>query len=206
MADGSIGAYTTAELLGWFQGVMPSDRAKKDTVGTDIPVMGKVREEFMEKEYGRAYDVEGEVSSSRRGVAARPPDSDDEDGGDVFNYEPRYNLHPEEDQSFLLEDEEDFGPGKPINPNAKPGDNDYAVDESLSAVYDDFSFTEDKNPHLPVHDNRVEILDTIRNHKVSWMTIRQTLEEKRNFDCPNFFVVVKVVKLYWFLFCGRGMQ
>ena len=165
MADGSIGAYTTAELLGWFRGVVPAERVKKDTIGTDIPVMGKVREEFMEREYGRAYDIDGEVSG-RRGVAARPPDSDDDDLDVSFSHEPRYNIHPEEDLSFI-EDEDDFGPGKPINPNAKPGDHDFAVDENLSEVYDDFSFTEDKNPRLPVHDHYVEILDTIKNSKVS---------------------------------------
>jgi len=167
MADGSIGAYTTAELLGWFRGVVPEQRAKKDTVNTDLPVMGKVREEFMEKEYGAAYDVEGEVSKCNRSFGAHfRSNSDEEDLDITLNYEPKYNIEPEEDMN-LDDDSEDLGPGRPINPNAKPGDHDYAIDENLSAVYDDFSFTDDRNPRLPVHDHQVEILDTIRKNKVS---------------------------------------
>ena len=175
MADGNTGAYTTAELLGWFRGVVPERRAREDEVNTDLPVMGKVREEFMEKEYGAAYHIEGEVTKCNRVLGAHFRSNSDEDDLDApLSYEPRYNLKPEEDTSFAEDDDEDLGQGKPTNPNAKPGDHDYAIDESLSAVYDDFSFTEDRNPRLPVHDHQAEILDTIRKNKVgSWRGMRE---------------------------------
>ncbi len=167
MADGSIGAYTTAELLGWFQGIVPTERAKKNVIGTDVPVMGLAREEFMVKEYGTAYNFEGDVRKGTTGTAVRLPDSDEEDFEDAFSYEPRYNLLPE-DEAFVDDDEEeDFGPGRPINPSAKPGDHDYGVDENISAICEDFSFDEDRSPRLPVHDYQREILRTINDNKVS---------------------------------------
>ena len=151
MACSVGGAYTTEELLGWFRGIIPNERQKKDVVGVDMPVLGKAKDELMRREYG--IGIREDDQRSRREKECEDPS----------NYEPHYNLS-QDDDSFQFD--EDLDPGNPTNPRAKPGDHDYGVDKQSTAAYDNFSFEEDKNPHLPIHEHEREILTTIWNNKV----------------------------------------
>lgn len=84
---------------------------------------------------------------------------------------PRYNTtyYGEDDdedtvEEFLLEDEENIGPGKPLNPGAQPGDDDYFND---APIYNKYSFDEDSNPHLPIASHREMIIETIESNPVT---------------------------------------
>lgn len=153
--DGSIGAYTTEELLGWFRGIVPDVRQKKDIMSVDVPVAGKAKDDLMRREYGAAAVQEYNRDSGG-----------EEENGDPSspNYEPQYNLNPDDEETFDFN--EDFDPGNPTNPKAKPGDHDYGVDWQSTDVYNDFLFEEDNNPRLPIHEYESEILETIRSNKV----------------------------------------
>lgn len=168
-----LGAYTTEELLGWFSGVIPTVRARENTVSLDMPVLGEARDELMRREYGvQTQDGDG--------------DSGEEEVDDVssFNYEPHYNLNPDDDQAFDFDD--NFGSGNPTNPKAKPGDHDYGVDQLSEVVYNDFSFQEDNNPRLPVHEHQTEILDTIKANKVT--VIQGSTGSGKTTQVPQFLL------------------
>ena len=141
------GAFTTEELLGWFNGVMPPSRVKKNAVKMEMPVTNDsmVNGNHLSGE----ADWRGEVAVEIVEGASS---------------EPCYNLDPDDGVAFQFDD--NFGPGNPTNPSARPGDHDYGVDQNSKAIFEDFSFEEDNNPILPVHDHHDEILHTIRDNEV----------------------------------------
>lgn len=145
-----VGAFTTAELLAWFKGVDPTVPknpqrtnylrvAPAGAVGYNLRLKAEAATAQREREM---YEQEDEYEEPE--PTQFPP-----------NY---YNSIPDDEEAFDYVD--DYDPGNPINPKATPGDHDYGVDQSTD-VYEEFSFEDDKNPRLPIHDYKREILSTI---------------------------------------------
>lgn len=148
-----VGAFTTDELLAWLCGVKPT--IKKDIL--HVPPAGAVAYNMRLREEAAAAQREKEV----RALKEEEEEEDDDDPD--APYEPHYNLNPDDEEAFNFVD--DYDPGNPTNPRAQPGDHDYAVDQSTD-VYGEFSFDEDSNPQLPIHEFKQEILDTINAGQV----------------------------------------
>ena len=146
------GVFTTEELLGWLHGVKPAPR--KDLA--HVPSPGSVAHQMRM----RAKAAEEEA---RRQEKARLQVEEEEESEEILEYKPNYNFTP--DDSSVFDNVEDYDPGNLPNPNAEPGDYDYQVDQSVE-VYDDFVFEDDKNPSLPIHKFKDEILDTITSRQV----------------------------------------
>ena len=156
----TVGAFSTDELLAWLGMVKPDSipKEKKKEVYR-VPPPGAVA-------YG--LRLKAEAAQARREKEARELCVEEEEEEDKEigenGYEPHYNFDPDNEEAFNYVD--DFDPGNPTNPRAQPGDHDYAVDQS-TAVFGGFSFEEDNNPRLPIHDHKREILDTISAGQVS---------------------------------------
>lgn len=153
---GGVGAFTTDELLNWFNtmGAEVPDVPTKNVATVPAPGTAKyklkLQAQAAEKER-RALEGEEEEEEEK----------DDENEDESVPYEESFNQVPD-DWEYL----DDFGPGRPTNPKAQPGDDDYEVDQ-LTSVYEDFSFENDTNPALPIHEFKDTILDTISSREVS---------------------------------------
>lgn len=155
----SVGAFSTDELLAWLGMVKPdavSKEKKKEVY--HVPPPGAVA-------YGMRLKAEAAREQREREVRElnEVEEEEEEDLDDGLNYEPHYNIKPDDEKAFNYVDE--YDPGNPTNPRALPGDHDYTVDQSTD-VYNDFSFEEDHNPRLPIHDHKREILNTINAGQV----------------------------------------
>lgn len=152
-----VGAFSTDELLAWLGCVKPSVPAQKKKEIYHVPAPGAV-----------AYNLRlrAEAAEAQREREARELNEVEEE--EYFEeehegYEPHYNINPDDEKAFNFVDAYDAG--NPTNPRAKPGDHDYGVDQSTD-VYAEFSFEEDNNPRLPIHEYKREILDTIEAGQV----------------------------------------
>ena len=138
------GIYSTEELLAWFGGVRPAKRAD------DVIRGGSAR-----------HSVRVHADEIVRPIRRERSPAREEELDEPVQYEPHYNIKPDDEEGFNFEDDIT----RPRNPNAKPGDSDYDVDQSTS-VYSDFSFNHDKNPVLPIHQYKRRILDAISSQQV----------------------------------------
>lgn len=143
-----LGAFTTDELLAWLGGVKPTVPTKTNVLR--VAPAGAV-----------AYNMRLREEEALRQSAHH---QEDEEEDPAVPYEPHYNLSPDDEESFDLVDE--MIPGRPTNPAAKPGDYDYAVDQSTD-LYEMFPFKENSCPRLPIHSYREEILGQIGAEQVS---------------------------------------
>lgn len=77
--------------------------------------------------------------------------------------EPRiYNVGIDEE----VEEEEEYFAGRETNPKALPGDDDYHV-ATTSTIYDNYSFSENNNPNLPIAAYRDRVVQTIEANSVT---------------------------------------
>lgn len=148
-----VGAFNTEDLLAWFSSVSPSSSVPRRQDLFVVPPTGTVGHNLRRK----AEKEERE----RRGRQEREPPMRVE----TTTYVPDYNTVPDDEKAFDYVDEYDVGPGNPTNPNALPGDYDYAVSQSTD-VYDQFNFNVDNNPRLPIHQHKNQILGTIESGQV----------------------------------------
>jgi hypothetical protein len=162
MASVNVGAFSNDELLAWLGMVKPgaAPKEKKKEVyrvpppgahAYSLRLKAEAAQAQKEKEARELYEVEDE------------DEEEDKEDLEESGYEPHYNFDPDNEEAFNYVD--DYDPGNPTNPRAQPGDHDYAVDQSTD-VYQEFSFEEDNNPRLPIHDHKREIIDTINANQV----------------------------------------
>lgn len=157
-----VGAFSTDELLAWLGMVKPGAVSKEKRKEVyRVPPPGAVAYNMRLKEEAAQAQKEKEARELNE---VEVEEEEEEDEEDVYNgYEPHYNLMPDNEEAFNYIG--DYDPGNPTNPRAQPGDHDYAVDQSTN-VYEDFSFEDDDNPMLPIHDHKREILDNVNAGQV----------------------------------------
>ncbi len=155
------GIFTSEELLGWLHGsTKPALRANLAL----IPPPGRVAHEMSL----RVRAAEEEAERQERGEVLGGPnqqeeEEEEEEEEEDTEYKPNYNFTP--DDASVFDNVENYDPGNLPNPNAQPGDHDYGVDQSVD-IYNEFSFDNDKNPRLPIHRFKQEIVDTIASGQV----------------------------------------
>ena len=147
-----IGAFSTEELLAWFNLSNTTPAAPKKNV-VQVPPLGNAKHTLK-------LSLQAEIAKTQ--PEPRRIHEVEEEPLEAVPYQPSYNLKPDDEEAFDFV--ADFSPGKPINPKACPGDDDYFVDQSTE-VYKDFTFKPDTIT-LPIHDHKTEILDTINANQV----------------------------------------
>lgn len=158
MAAGE-GAFSTEELLAWLGCVKPTVPVKKKEI-YHVPRPGTLAYQLRLRE--EAERAQKEKETRELNGFEEEEEEEEEREAEAF-YEPHYNLTPDDERAFNFVG--DYDPGNPTNPRAQPGDHDYEVEQSVS-VYSEFSFEEDNNPRLPIHDYKREILETISENQV----------------------------------------
>ena len=159
------GAFSTEDLLSWFKSVAPVSSLANKVPSNALPApRGAVAYQFMQQER-EALRREQEQERLLK-------ESSEEEEEESFGYIPDYNTAPDDERAFDCVEDYDIGPGNPTNPKAQPGDDDYAVNLSTD-VYEQFEFDINKNPTLPIHRCKEEILEAIENSQVSVKIIIQ---------------------------------
>lgn len=151
----STGSFTTEDLMGWFKSVAPSSAVPRKPNILSIPPPGAVEYQFVRQQQESARR-EQEREDHQNGFAEE---------AEATSYVPDYNTAPDDEKAFDYVEEYDVGPGNPTSPNAQPGDHDYAVNQSTD-VYEEFTFHMDRNPALPIHKFKEEILLAIESGQV----------------------------------------
>ena len=154
-------AFSTEEILNWFCATTPLPARPTDE--EVLPKPGDVKYK-REKDALEAASLQERDSHYERVSMLHQSMTNHQEP-------PRYNTayygdEDEEDtiEECYMEDEEGIGPGKPLNPAAHPGDDDYFND---ALIYDRHSFDVDENPHLPIASHREVIVETIEANQVT---------------------------------------
>lgn len=175
-----MAVFTNEEVLSFFTKVTePLPIKKKEDIPTQFQKAGT--EKFQRKQ--RELEARQAEEKMRKGRQAfiRPSKSESSFEGSSmhqklmhrrerladYDLTRKYNYYEESDEDDLDNDiDVPFGLGRPTNPNAQPGDDDYevTVDEEL---YNNFSFETDLNPRLPIEDYKNEIVSTIETNQVT---------------------------------------
>ena len=152
----SVGSFTTEDLLGWFSSLAPSSAVPRRPGLINVPPPGAVEHQFRLQQQEAARREQEEKEDYRDPILE-----------EAAEYVPDYNTAPDDEKAFDYQDEYGIGPGNPTNPNAQPGDYDYAVNQSTD-VYEEFDFDVGKNPALPILEYKEEILQAIESGQVSF--------------------------------------
>ncbi len=168
-------ALTNDEILSWFCATNPLPEISQDRVAA-LPQPGHSRYRKPTRDDGSRASAHDPPSPTPPSALRTAPEGVGTGGGAAYygrlsswqqsmeNYpESRFYNYVGIDEEV---EEEEYFAGREVNPTANPGDDDYQV-ATESTIYDDYSFSENYNPDLPIAAYKERVVQTIEANSVT---------------------------------------
>ena len=177
MASATV--FTNDEIMSLFKVTEPLPTKKKEDMPTPFQRAGT--EKFKRKQIEMEIKEKEEQMRKERQAFTRPSQSSSFERSSIhdrimrrmemievnseYNFDDGKRDSDEGEDDFEDDFDASYSLGRPTNPNAQPGDDDYDI--SGDSPFANYSFETDHNPRLPIEEYREEIVSVVEANPVT---------------------------------------